>query len=92
MQLQGLQRASTGTLVPHQSCEFGIITAILMVIKAQGSDIAKVTWSEGGKVGLNSGLTSRPAFCPCAAGLPTFLLSSPQKEVREGWEATEENA
>lgn len=39
---------STGTLAPHQPCESGIITFMLMVIKARGSDMAKVTQLEGG--------------------------------------------
>lgn len=52
MMLWGLQSTSIGALTPHQACEFGIIAPILMVRKtAQGSDMAKVTQPEGGKVG-----------------------------------------
>lgn len=85
----GLQSTAIGAPIPHQACKFGIVTLILMVTKvAQGSDMTKVTQPERGRVGLNTGPNSRPAFCPYVAGPPKFLLSSPHNRVGEGWEVT----
>lgn len=54
-----------GIQIPSQALEFGIITPILMVIKkAQGSDMAKVIRPKGGRVRLNLGPTSKPVFYP----------------------------
>lgn len=72
----------------HRAGSQELACPILIMRKtAWCSDMAKVTRSEGGRVGLHSAPTSRSASCHYAAG-PLFLLSSPHNKAGGGWEET----